>query len=593
MRLPQHLVRWFIGRGLRGRLVATLCAVLVPAVLIAVLWARNEYGALRSLRRHNTEQTSVLVASQLTAMFAQAQLLANAYLEIASRQSAGDRAERAGLCAGLPGLAAATKVGINAMALFDQGKPLCSVGPGNFDPNHVASLLGIPAISRLLIGANGRGTGMALAPSGSPPVPAAGSAKAGPGGLPPQEVLLGWNVAAHPGALLVLGLPAASLAPGLDLAAFPRAEGIAIIDSAGQVLAAQHRKKGGLDWLAPAAASTSILDTASFDMPDAGGSAEHYVVAPITGTATRLLVGYASSEYFASQQRQFWLMVLELIALAAVTVFAGVVAVDRVLGQWISYFRRIAIAHSRGRLSVRARRLEAAPTELADLGQAINRMADNMAGHARMLEAALAERAVLWQELQHRVKNNFQVIASLLNLYKKSLPVDRRQDIRFVEDHVQSMAIAYRVAYASNENTRVPPAQLAREVIAALGDIGGVPPEKLLTVSEKDTSFIDLDKAIALGLYLAYFLPPRLDAITKRSPPLRVGIDISEEFLTMSFAALPEPLEPMSILRQRLLDAYIRQLRAEIMDEDGISLLRVPLYATVSTVTAPVARVTS
>jgi hypothetical protein len=59
------------------------------------------------------------------------------------------------------------------------------------------------------------------------------------------------------------------------------------------------------------------------------------------------------------------------------------------------------------------------------------------------------------------------------------------------------------------------------------------------------------------------------------------------DYLTMSFTALPAPLEPMSALRQRLLDAYLRQLRAEMTVEDDAGLLRLPLYGLVSSVAAP------
>jgi two-component sensor histidine kinase len=37
------------------------------------------------------------------------------------------------------------------------------------------------------------------------------------------------------------------------------------------------------------------------------------------------------------------------------------------------------------------------------------------------------------RELHHCVKNNFQIIASLVNLQKRALPPDRQGEVRFVE----------------------------------------------------------------------------------------------------------------------------------------------------------------
>src|ERR1700727_1672910 len=55
----------------------------------------------------------------------------------------------------------------------------------------------------------------------------------------------------------------------------------------------------------------------------------------------------------------------------------------------------------------------------------------------------------LLRELNHRVKNNFQIIVSLMNLRKRMLPAGRREDIRFIEEHVQSMSVPYRLVYAT------------------------------------------------------------------------------------------------------------------------------------------------
>jgi two-component sensor histidine kinase len=61
----------------------------------------------------------------------------------------------------------------------------------------------------------------------------------------------------------------------------------------------------------------------------------------------------------------------------------------------------------------------------------------------------LPDTETLLRELNHRVKNNFQIIVSLMNLRKRMLPPERREDIRFVEEHVQSMSVAYRHVYAT------------------------------------------------------------------------------------------------------------------------------------------------
>jgi hypothetical protein len=67
---------------------------------------------------------------------------------------------------------------------------------------------------------------------------------------------------------------------------------------------------------------------------------------------------------------------------------------------------------------------------------------------------------------------------------------------------------------------------------------------------------------------------------------MRIAVLIQGENLAMSFTGLPA-IEPFTALRQRLLDAYIRQLRAEVTADAGLTLLNLPLYGPVSTLSPP------
>jgi len=111
------------------------------------------------------------------------------------------------------------------------------------------------------------------------------------------------------------------------------------------------------------------------------------------------------------------------------------------------------------------------PRELADLGESLNLMANDAARRVALLRESGAEKSALLLELHHRVKNNFQVITSLLSLLRQEMPAPRRAEIRFVEDFVRAMAVAYRVAYDSGDVTGVVLQDLLRSVLGA--QLGG------------------------------------------------------------------------------------------------------------------------
>src|SRR5262249_59397966 len=73
------------------------------------------------------------------------------------------------------------------------------------------------------------------------------------------------------------------------------------------------------------------------------------------------------------------------------------------------------------------------------------------------LTAALREREVLLQEIHHRVKNNLQVISSLINMQVRKL-ADRadRDALEECQTRVQAIALIHEQLYQARDYARVP-----------------------------------------------------------------------------------------------------------------------------------------
>jgi hypothetical protein len=173
------------------------------------------------------------------------------------------------------------------------------------------------------------------------------------------------------------------------------------------------------------------------------------------------------------------------------------------------------------------------------------------------------ERDVLVRELHHRVKNNLQIIVSLMNVQKRMLPPERRGEIRFLEEHVQSIAAAYRVVYASGEMIKVSIDELIREVVAGLVEVAGGKADGVETADCKAHMQINLDQAITLGLYLAVTLPPMLDAAYAAGGAVRLSTRLEQTHVCLEIAGAV-PVDPLfDALRERLIEGHLRQLGAE------------------------------
>jgi two-component sensor histidine kinase len=179
--------------------------------------------------------------------------------------------------------------------------------------------------------------------------------------------------------------------------------------------------------------------------------------------------------------------------------------------------------------------------------------------------AGMPDPVILVRELNHRVKNNLQIIVSLMNLQKRILPPERREDLRFIEEHVQSMSVAYRLVYATGSMIEVSLTELVTEVLSGLRQIAGLEEERLRVDAPATDAMIGLDLAIALALYLAVLLPPYLDQAILRTGVVTITLTIAANLLTLSVGGAWNIPVSFDLLRSRLMQAYAAQLKAEML----------------------------
>lgn len=179
-----------------------------------------------------------------------------------------------------------------------------------------------------------------------------------------------------------------------------------------------------------------------------------------------------------------------------------------------------------------------------------------------------AETQALVRELHHRVKNNFQIIASLINLKKRMAEPSAQEEIRFIEEHVASMAVAYRLVYATGPMVEVAASELLPELVAALRVIAGVPADQIAIEGPTLEGAIELDQAIALGLFLSVSLPPYLDRALASHGHVTVSTETADGSRCISISGDWGHGIEFDLLRRKLMAAYVRQLGAQVQQDD-------------------------
>lgn len=114
-----------------------------------------------------------------------------------------------------------------------------------------------------------------------------------------------------------------------------------------------------------------------------------------------------------------WRQILAILLPLFMWSFAVMVAyyaVDRFALRHVVYLDRLVTAYTRSRRSLRATGIRDAPFEFAKLGKSFDTMAEEIETREHALQDSLREKDVLLKEVYHRVKNNLQLISSLINL---------------------------------------------------------------------------------------------------------------------------------------------------------------------------------
>ncbi|HUV50433.1 MAG TPA: AAA family ATPase [Anaerolineae bacterium] len=148
-----------------------------------------------------------------------------------------------------------------------------------------------------------------------------------------------------------------------------------------------------------------------------------------------------------------------------------------------------------------------AMTELLTSQAAISfenaRLLDEMRQAEDQIKASLNEKEVLLKEIHHRVKNNLQIISSLLSL--QSTHIKDKHDIEIFKEsrnRVRSMAFVHEKLYQSEDLAMIDFAEYTRKLTTSLFHSYAAYPENITLEINADDIFLGINDAIPCGLII-------------------------------------------------------------------------------------------
>jgi two-component sensor histidine kinase len=353
---------------------------------------------------------------------------------------------------------------------------------------------------------------------------------------------------------------------------------VAVVDEDGEVLGATLPREALARALPAVLDPAALAGRSSFTARDRDGATRDYTVEPIVaGTAYAIGIRspQAAGGLLALPPAIYPLaMWVASVALVLGMIEASLIGPVRALGARIRRFGQTRALPER-------RSAAPLPRELAGIEESFNDVARQLSRDEKRLIDALHAQEVLLKEVHHRVKNNLQIISSMINLQVRGAEsAETQHELARINARIASLATVHRRLYDSQNLARVRFDGLLRDVIARLmhtvrpdGDAGVALPEPALDLAPLELS---PDQALPGAMFAVEALTNAFkhsvpDAAGRRWIRVTLAREAGEACLTVASsgrgaaagqaAAGPNPAGRGRQLGHRLIEGFARQLR--------------------------------
>jgi two-component sensor histidine kinase len=189
------------------------------------------------------------------------------------------------------------------------------------------------------------------------------------------------------------------------------------------------------------------------------------------------------------------------------------------------------------------------------------------------LQRNLSEKEVLLKEIHHRVKNQLQVVSSLLGLQRDRIsdPIARKT-LEESQARVRSMALVHEKLYRTRDLSSVRFADYVRELIEYLWESLGATARGIAAVLEIGNVRLTVDHAIPCGLIINELVTNALKHAFPdgRTGTIRIAMAIANGVATMVIAddgiGLPPEIDPLAshTFGLDIVATFAEQLGAEV-----------------------------
>jgi two-component sensor histidine kinase len=381
------------------------------------------------------------------------------------------------------------------------------------------------------------------------------------------------------GGVLAAVISLSTLQPQTSLSGLPQSTAVALTDREGRLLTATDPAAFAYvpqGWTEDALGRGAQL----FEGQSRGGEARVFAGARLVDDDVFVLLSAPERGLWSwARLNPIGAILLPLLAWLLALIAVGLAA-ERVVVRWLTYLERIAHAYARGKFSVRPLQVKGAPSEIRALAHTLDEMGLAITARDASLHESLAEKDALMREIHHRVKNNLQVITSMLNMQQRQLTDPAaKAAMGDMRQRITALALIYRALYQSSDLRSVEVRAFLEELVAQLLNGEGPRAHPVRTSITSDELHLHPDKLAPFALFA-------VEALTnafKHAFPARAGevavrlvVDGAEARLEIADNGVGDAAAAAAGgVGRTLMTAFARQLRGraelDVGEEGGMT----------------------
>jgi two-component sensor histidine kinase len=277
----------------------------------------------------------------------------------------------------------------------------------------------------------------------------------------------------------------------------PKGAVVAVYDRSGKVIATNSPDVGNA--IAKAAIRSNAGSEDVYSAIDGRGDKWRFANARLSGNSIFVAFAMGEGRLFGPTYLHVGLDFLLPILMIGFAWVAIWLATDRQMTQWINYLRRIAAAYRSGHYAIRPD-LADAPTEFRLLGDALAEMADGIQDRDRRLRENVEMKTTLIKEIHHRVKNNLQIVMSLLSIQAQQVKdVRAKEALMQAQTRINALALVHRILNELEDQSTLDIRQLLEELSHQIA--GGMSNDAVTVDVDVPSRVVAGSVAVALALF--------------------------------------------------------------------------------------------